>query len=98
MFLLVPAHPSCPRQNPESRKTVVCACVCVCAGFVVDLLDTSRATSSKQIETMTFEHMCIMITLQLHRRHRRLMRGKTVEFRCEVIRATVCESPEMCEQ
>ena len=30
MFLLVPAHPGCPRQNPESRKTVVCVCVCVC--------------------------------------------------------------------
>jgi len=24
MFPLVPAHPSCPGQNPESRKTVVC--------------------------------------------------------------------------
>jgi len=23
MFLLVPAHPGCPGQNPESRKTVV---------------------------------------------------------------------------
>jgi len=23
-FLLVPAHPGCPGQNPESRKTVVC--------------------------------------------------------------------------
>jgi len=24
MFLLVPAHPGCPRQNPQSRKMVVC--------------------------------------------------------------------------
>jgi len=24
MFLLVPAHPGCPGQNPESHKTVVC--------------------------------------------------------------------------
>jgi len=29
MFLLVPAHPGSPRQNPESHKMVVCACVCV---------------------------------------------------------------------
>jgi len=27
MFLLVPAYPDCPGQNPESRKTVVCVCV-----------------------------------------------------------------------
>ena len=30
MFLLVPAHPGCPRQNPQSCKTFVCVCVCVC--------------------------------------------------------------------
>jgi len=30
MFLLVPAHPGCPRQNSESRKMVVCVCVHVC--------------------------------------------------------------------
>ena len=29
MFLLVPAHPGCPRQNPHSHKTVVCVCLCV---------------------------------------------------------------------
>jgi len=29
MFLLAPAHPGCPGQNPESRKTAVCVCVCV---------------------------------------------------------------------
>jgi len=28
MFLLVLAHPGCPRQSPESGKTVVCMCVC----------------------------------------------------------------------
>jgi len=28
-FLLVPAHPACPRQNPESHKMVVCVRVCV---------------------------------------------------------------------
>jgi len=32
MFLLVPAHPGCPGQIPQSRKTVVCVSVskCVC--------------------------------------------------------------------
>jgi len=30
MFLLVPAQPGCPRQNPQSCKMVVCVCVCVC--------------------------------------------------------------------
>jgi len=28
MFLLVPAHPGCPGQIPQSRKMVVCVCVC----------------------------------------------------------------------
>ena len=28
MFLLVTAHPGCPVQIPQSRKTVVCVCVC----------------------------------------------------------------------
>jgi len=27
MFLLVPAHPGYPGENPDSRKTVVCVCV-----------------------------------------------------------------------
>jgi len=33
MFLLVPAHPSSPGRNPESRKMGVCVCMhaCVCA-------------------------------------------------------------------
>jgi len=29
MYLLVPAHPGCPGQSPESRKMVVCVCVLV---------------------------------------------------------------------
>jgi len=28
MFLLVPAHPGFPGQIPQSRKTVMCVCVC----------------------------------------------------------------------
>jgi len=27
VFLLVLAHLGCPRQNPDSHKTVVCVCV-----------------------------------------------------------------------
>ena len=29
MFLLVPAHPDCPRQNPESCKMVIVVVVVV---------------------------------------------------------------------
>ena len=31
MFLLVPSHPGCPGQSPESRE-MVCECVYVCGG------------------------------------------------------------------
>jgi len=33
MFLLVPVHPGCPGQNPESRKMVV---LCVCVPHLVE--------------------------------------------------------------
>ena len=33
MFLLVPAHPGCPGQIPQSRKTVVCVCVLLLTAF-----------------------------------------------------------------
>jgi len=33
MFLLVPAHPGCPGQIPQSRKTVVCVCVILKQNF-----------------------------------------------------------------
>jgi len=35
MFLLVPAHPGCPRHNPESRKMVVVVIVVVVVVVVV---------------------------------------------------------------
>jgi len=31
MFLLLPAHPGCPGQIPQSRKMVVCVCVYILA-------------------------------------------------------------------
>jgi len=34
MFLLVPAQPGCPGQNPYSRKTVVCVCVSLLLLFI----------------------------------------------------------------
>jgi len=38
MFLLVPAHPGSPGQNPVSRKMVVCVCALFVLGFVASLL------------------------------------------------------------
>jgi len=35
MFLLVPVHPGCPRQNPQSRKRL---CMCVCIYYVPSVL------------------------------------------------------------
>ena len=31
IYFLVPAHPGCPGQSPESCKMFVCVCVCVAA-------------------------------------------------------------------
>jgi len=41
MYLLVPAHPGCPGQSPESCKMVVrvCACVRVCVCVFVNFLN-----------------------------------------------------------
>jgi len=44
MFLLIPAHPGCPRQNPEScngceRARMRACCVCV---FITDLTNHSK--------------------------------------------------------
>ena len=44
MFLLEPAHPSCPRQNPESSKMVVC--VCVLSFTIPSLCESSMQDSS----------------------------------------------------
>jgi len=45
MFLLVPAHPGFPGQIPQSRKTVVC--VCVCTPVVERLLSTAALMLTK---------------------------------------------------
>ena len=36
MYLLVAAHPGCPRQSPQSRKMVVC---CVCNSVWIDQVE-----------------------------------------------------------
>jgi len=45
MYLLVPAHPGCPGQSPESCKMVVCVCVCVCV-CVIENWHKGRNVSS----------------------------------------------------
>jgi len=48
MFLLVPAHPGCPGQIPQSRKTVVCVCVLsVSFSLFVIVTDTVSCLISK---------------------------------------------------
>ena len=44
MFLLVPAHPGFPGQIPQSRKTVVCVCVCL----IFQKLSCDRQTNLKR--------------------------------------------------
>jgi len=35
VVFVVPAHPGFPGQIPQSRKTVVCVCVCCVCGWLV---------------------------------------------------------------
>jgi len=46
MFLLVPAQPGCPGQNPESCKMVVCVCMLL----QVNGHDLTMATHKKAVE------------------------------------------------
>jgi len=51
MFLLVPAHPVCPGQNPQSRKMVVC--VCVYHGFSASVRDSALLSGSVSFDITT---------------------------------------------
>jgi len=52
MFLLVPAHPGCPGQNPESCKMVVCGVWCVCVMYIFnDIL---------VITVQLYDHCCLI--------------------------------------
>jgi len=42
MFLLVPTHPGCPGQFPQSRKTVVCVCVMISEEWQKVMLNAVR--------------------------------------------------------
>ena len=42
MFILVPAHPGCPGQSPESCKMDVCVCACMRACMCAWILDISN--------------------------------------------------------
>jgi len=61
MFLLVPAHPGCPGQNPQSRKTVVYVCVftilqlsvlsvCICLNNCMNKVGTCESAVCVRIE------------------------------------------------
>ena len=57
MYILVLAHPGCPRQSPESHKMVVCVCVCVCVAYKKNKDDTyflgmTRSTSTDSAPAM----------------------------------------------
>ena len=52
MFLLVLAHPGCPGQIPQSRKTVVCVCVYLLTRVVPDIFQNS----SKMVVCVCVSH------------------------------------------
>jgi len=57
MFLLVPAHPGCPRQILQSRKTVVCVCVMIkmlywlCSKRFYSQFDVQRCQEAIYLQT-----------------------------------------------
>ena len=57
MFLLVPAHPGFPGQIPQSRKTVVC--VCVCDSPECDTCQCALMVKHVLIECVKFNHVRI---------------------------------------
>ena len=52
MFLLVPAHPGFPGQIPQSRKTVVCVCVCI--AHLVSFVRVFRVLSYFSVQVLSF--------------------------------------------
>jgi len=58
MFLLVPAHPGFPGQIPQSRKTVVCVCVCVKYGAMKSLTHHQRILSCSLWQSDPVRHNC----------------------------------------
>ena len=65
MYLLVPAHPGCPRQSPESCKMVVCVCVCV-KGFVVNYTAVlCQIANVRHIKWFPQHSLCILFWRQI---------------------------------
>ena len=61
MFLLVTPHPSCPRQNLQSCKMVVCVCVCM----VVLIHRRHRGTDEQSTCDRTLVHRMVKTNLDL---------------------------------
>jgi len=55
MFLLVPAYPGCPRQNPEGRN------VCVCAQRLLSLSSRLSRSPSAIVELLIRIDMCTRV-------------------------------------
>jgi len=63
MFLLVPAHPGCPGQFPQSHKTVVCVCVFLVLLFWCRL--TQVVPDKIQDGHITVVCLCVLLTSEL---------------------------------
>jgi len=68
MFLLVLAHPSCLRQNPDIRKMVVGVCVYSCIYIAVDTLQVKDAVvttifTSAEEGGYVFGSVCLSVCL-----------------------------------
>jgi len=60
MFLLVPAHPGCPGQIPQSRKTVVCVCVASCnywlrGTLAWEVMQSPHSSVRPSVSSLSFE-------------------------------------------
>ena len=74
MFLLVLAQPGCPRQNPQSCKTVVCVCdiqtcTCVGSGGGVERRNVRTVPVPQWTVVGTREQMCRVWTMESHFPH-----------------------------
>jgi len=77
MFFLVPAHPGFPGQIPQSRKTVVCVCVCLdynqtaylCRQLLVFYGDTTSTHTYMHTHTHTHTHAHTHTHTYTHTQH-----------------------------
>ena len=76
MFLLVPAHPGCPGQIPQRRKTVVCVCVLASAHARVHTNMHMRTHAHTHTHTHT-NHFTALLILSGTTRVSQHQKGKT---------------------